>query len=559
MKIHISLSSFDMYSKKICFYYNNQEKISSYFGFILTLVYILASVILFILEIIKAFKRAELKVSDTTIYSKEMPIIDVDMDKLYFAFGLEYPNSANRYIDEQIYTAKITFFDKQKIKGKFETIVQKDLEFEKCNVDNFGKDYQNLFTKDELNNSYCLKNFNYTLTFAGSYKYDRITYIRIVINPCVNSTKNNFSCKPQEVIDEQINSGYFSIVLKDFGLNPSNYTSPKIPTLQDLYTTIDRRLSKNYIVNFGLTEIHTDKGIVNNQINKERYLQFRKVFENFSIRKEKDFHSGKSVILVQLRLEDTLLIQKRSYTKITEVFSRIGGYMQLMNTVFLLATSIINRIYSEIKIINGIFNFNIKENKMILKLKSLKNPTPIINFSKNNKKKNFFSSNIINNLSQFENQNRSNNNLIIKENSSNNNITFLNEYDKKKKNYSIKLNNNNKNFITFDNSKNESFKSRNNNNNDSKIERYSKYLNRDNIKNIFFSFSNNSKKDLNILDYNDDINLTILDYFCSGKKSKKNKYIQLFNKGNAFYRKKMDIVNVFTLLTILEDFIKRKV
>ena len=542
MKIHISLSSFDMYSKKICFYYNNQEKISSYFGFILTLVYILASVILFILEIIKAFKRAELKVSDTTIYSKEMPIIDVDMDKLYFAFGLEYPNSANRYIDEQIYTAKITFFDKQKIKGKFETIVQKDLEFEKCNVDNFGKDYQNLFTKDELNNSYCLKNFNYTLTFAGSYKYDRITYIRIVINPCVNSTKNNFSCKPQEVIDEQINSGYFSIVLKDFGLNPSNYTSPKIPTLQDLYTTIDRRLSKNYIVNFGLTEIHTDKGIVNNQINKERYLQFRKVFENFSIRKEKDFHSGKSVILVQLRLEDTLLIQKRSYTKITEVFSRIGGYMQLMNTVFLLITSIINKIYSEIKIINGIFNFNIKENKMILKLKSLKNPTPIIDYSKNSKKKDFFSSNIINNLSQFENQNRSNNNLIIKENSSNNNITSLNEYDRQKKNYSIKLNKNNKNYINFKNSKNGSFKSRNNNNNDSKIERYSKYLNRDNIKNIFFSFSNDSKKDLNILDYNNDINLTILDYFCSGKKSKKNKYIQLFNKGNAFYRKKMDIV-----------------
>ena len=40
--------------------------------------------------------------------------------------------------------------------------------------------------------------------------------------------------------------------------------------------------------------------------------------------------------------------------------------MQLMNTAFLLVTSIINRIYSEIKIINGIFNFNIKENKMIL-------------------------------------------------------------------------------------------------------------------------------------------------------------------------------------------------
>ena len=136
------------------------------------------------------------------------------------------------------------------------------MEFEKCNVDNFGKDYQNLFTKDELNNSYCLKNFTYNLTFAGSYKYDRITYIRIVIYPCVNSTKNNFSCKSQEVMDKQLNSGYFSIILKDFGLNPSNFTNPRIPTLQDLYTTIDRRLSKNYILNFGLTEIHTDKRII---------------------------------------------------------------------------------------------------------------------------------------------------------------------------------------------------------------------------------------------------------------------------------------------------------
>ena len=106
--MHISLENFDMYSKKICFYYNNQEKISSNLGYFFTLVYVLASVILFIFEIIKIIKRSELKVTDSTIYSKEIPIIDVDMDKLYFAFGLEYPNTANRYIDEGIYTAKLT-------------------------------------------------------------------------------------------------------------------------------------------------------------------------------------------------------------------------------------------------------------------------------------------------------------------------------------------------------------------------------------------------------------------------------------------------------------------
>ena len=155
MKSELSLANFDMYSKKICFFYNNHERMSSYYGFFLTLVYIFASLILFLSEIVKALQRKELKVYDTTIYAQEMPIIDIDINQFYFAFGLEYPRSAIRYIDETIYTAKITFFDKQKKNDDFVTVVEKDLDFEKCNVDNFGKEYQNLFVKDELNNSYC--------------------------------------------------------------------------------------------------------------------------------------------------------------------------------------------------------------------------------------------------------------------------------------------------------------------------------------------------------------------------------------------------------------------
>ena len=167
-----------------------------------------------------------------------------------------------------------------------------------------------------------------------------------------------------------------------------------------------------------------------------------------------------------------------------------------------------------------------------------------MDFSKNNKKLDFTSSNIINNLSQFENQNKSKNNLIIKENISNNNINSYNEFDKQKENYSIQLNNNKNNFVILENSKNESFKSKNNINNDIKASRYSKYFNRDNIKNICFSLSNKNKINLNIFNYNDDINLNILDYFCYVKNSNKYKYIELFNKGKDFYRKQMDIVNI---------------
>ena len=540
MKTKINYINFDMYSKKIGFYFNNHEKISSFFGLFLTILYILASFILFLYEIILVIKRKELKVYDTNIYSQEMPIIDVDIDQLYFAFGLEYPNTANRYIDESIYTVDITFLDRRKIKDEFITVYQQKLEIEKCKVENFGKDYQNLFVKDELNNSYCLKNFNYSLTFAGSYKYDRITYIRILVYPCANSTKNNFSCKPQEQIDSYFKSGYFSIVLKDFGLNPSNYSSPRVPTLQDLYTTIDKRFSKNYILNFGLTEVHTDTSLIKEQLNKEKYLQFRKVLETFSFRDEKDYLSGQSLILVQLRLEDTIYIQKRTYTKISEIFSFIGGYMQLMNTVFMLISTIINKIYSEIKIVKSIFNFNVKENKLTLKLKSINdlgkkfNCEIYENSSKNTKENK-------DNSEYEKNEFKSRNDLIIKENnfpsisfiniSNNNNINKI-------KNYSLRKTNNHLFSEDLKKTKCEAFQ-------------IGKNLKYNNFIKINSDINNkNYKKNK---DFGDDINMNIFNYLCSRKNSKYYKTIKLFNNGSIFFRKKMDIVHVFILLSILEN------
>ena len=438
MESKISLGKYDMYSKRIGFFFNKYEKIGSYFGLLLTLTYICASIILFIFQIIGVLKRNELKVYDTTIYAQEIPMIEVDINQLYFAFALEDPLTTNRFIDEGIYTAKVAFIEKAKKNDEFVTVNTTFLDIEKCNVENFGKNYQHLFMQNELSNSYCLKDFNYTLTFAGSYKYERITYIRLRIYPCVNSTKNNFTCKPQELIDRYLSSGYFSIVIKDFGLNPSNYSFPVLPTFQDLYTTIDKRIYRNYILNFGVTQIRTDTGLINENINVKKYLQYRREIQTFSFRDEEEYYAGKSVILVQLRLDDTIFVQTRSYTKISEIFSRIGGYMQLMNTAFLLISSIINKINSELKIINSILKLH-SLNEFNLKL----NP-------KYNKQLSFSSKGPIKDIKIIEYDNRSKNELIIKDND---NISVLNMQNDKKnnenQNYTIKINKN-KNIKSFE-------------------------------------------------------------------------------------------------------------
>ena len=116
MKSKINFTNIDLYSKKIGFFFNNSERIGSFFGFFLTILYIFISIILFIYQIIKTIQRKELKVYDTTIYSQEMPSIDVDINKLYFSFALENPKTADRFIDESIYTAKLAYIEQQKKK-----------------------------------------------------------------------------------------------------------------------------------------------------------------------------------------------------------------------------------------------------------------------------------------------------------------------------------------------------------------------------------------------------------------------------------------------------------
>jgi len=546
--------NFDMYARSPNFYFKNHDRINTCFGTLLTLVYIIVSLTLFIYHSIITIQRKNFKVHDSTIYGQEMPFIDLNSNILYFAFGLEDPLTMNRFIDDSIYIPKIVFVDKAKINDELVTVYQQNLEIEKCKVINFGENYQHLFLEDELNNSYCLKKFEQNLTLAGGYKYERFSYIRIRIYPCVNSSENNFSCKSQEEIDHFMSSGYFSIILKDIGLNPANYSIPVIPTLQDLYTTIDKRIYKNYILNLGVTEIHTDIGLFQEDIKTQKYLQFRKEMETFTFRNEEEYYQGKSVIIAQLKLDDNINVQTRSYIKIPEIFSTIGGYMQLMNTAFLLLTIIVNKFNLELKIINSIFKFNLKKKKLIMKLQKLNDyddlhisnisniHTPVVNFKK--------MTNITQHLDLLDNKSK---NSLMKENEINN-ISLLNFSEDKNE-----LDNNNKNKITIlkkhkrksnalpiENSKMENTKD--------KMSKKNLRLSQDHIKENGTNFNKkNIFNELSYKDFNDKIELNMFDYCCCHLVyEKRHKIIELYNITNSFYRKKLDVVNVFNLLLLIE-------
>ena len=295
---------FDIYSKRISFFYKNKEKLGSTFGFILTVLYVFISMILFFLYFFQTIMREEVSVSNSIIYPSEISSVNINNDIFYLAFGLEHPTKLTRFIDEGIYYPEVLFIEKIKENGEFIIKSETLLDIERCNEEKFGKEYQHYFTENELNNSYCLKDFN--LTLLGGLKYNKMSIIKINVYPCVNNTKNNKFCKPQDVIDKYLTSTYFSFLAKDIGFNPFNYSFPIVPIIQDLYTSIDKSYLKEYIMYFGIAQISTDNGLFTTNIKTENCVKYIRDFHSWSFIDKNYYLSGKEIFKAEIRLDINL-------------------------------------------------------------------------------------------------------------------------------------------------------------------------------------------------------------------------------------------------------------
>lgn len=108
--MNLNYLDFDMYSKKIGLYYLKKERLGSKFGFLLTIIYIVASLSLFFIYATDAIKHKTIRVHDSTIYPREAPSIKLDTNLFYFAFGIETTNDSTRFIDNRIYYPKVHFY-----------------------------------------------------------------------------------------------------------------------------------------------------------------------------------------------------------------------------------------------------------------------------------------------------------------------------------------------------------------------------------------------------------------------------------------------------------------
>ena len=544
--MNLKMSDIDIYGKKLGLYYKNKEKISSYFGITFTIFYIFISFGIFIFYTIQILNHADVQVHDSTIYSRDIPNINLNnSDLLYFAFAVEVPSVAIRFIDETIYTVKAIFYDCAKNdKGEFEMIESRDLVVEKCNQTKFGKNYQHLFTKGEFDNSYCISKLD--LVLIGGFIYDRLSMIRLHLFPCVNTTENNNHCKSQEIIDSFLAGGYFSIILKDIGLNPGNYSNPILPTLQNMYTTISKHFFKDLILFYEITEVKTDTGIFSESIEVQRFLKFDKRSESYFLRNEESYYKGESIAEIQIRLSDNIHVQNREYRKMHSAFAATGGYMQMLNTIFSILSIFPNKFFYDNIIVKNLFDFDVKKNRVISKYSRK-------NLSLSREKT----------LMQFKNLPETKEKNILR-------LKILNKDDvnneSKSDKGSRKFSKNEKQSVGK--SINVSAYEKMNNVSKNDVVPFSTDLHLFNKAKLVPIGRNKSsnlvkvRKDMDISEDNSSymhFNLNLFDYLCLGKCKQQNKNYLLFRKGTLIYKEKLDVINIFNSVLFSEKKSKEEI
>jgi hypothetical protein len=239
------------------------------------------------------------------------------------------------------------------------------------------------------------------------------------------------------------------------------------------------------------------------------------------------------------------------------VFATTGGYMQMINTIFLLLSLIPNKYLYDNLIIGNLFDFDITKNKIINKLfkknirfnsqrlrHELESPRSQKSFGSPRRANNILQESRIIYLKSMNNEN--------KEGSINND--YKSEKNKRNINKNYLRSDNSLNLSAYEKINNQSkieiqpFKNNSNIMNNNKI-----YSEKNKSKKIVFELKRRENSRMENRSYNFiNFKLNLIDYLFMGRFKEKNKTYNLFRKGIVIYKEKLDVINLFNCILFIE-------
>ena len=365
------LKNIDTFGRDITLYYKGKEKSKTYFGSAFTILYLSLYLTFLIYKLIKMLKKTDVTFYDSEIVPKERPFIQLNNDNFYGGFALEDPNTYDPFIDETIYTVKAFFKRAERSGGKWNWQV-KEIELEQCKMEKFGELYREKFIKKPMNKYYCFKEMNFKL--EGAFSYDAYSMFYIQFFPCINTTENNNHCKSLEEIDYYLDGTFLSLQMEDIELTPDNFKEPIRQTAQDVYTTVGKKLFKEFHIYLKIVNVETDVDffglyqIESKKVEKkEKFIKYDYSNAMTNIINNDIYKTGECFADMTIKLSNYVLTQKRTYVKLLDILGDVGGLMEVVLFVFKIISSFSTNLLFETSLVNSLFEFDLASNQVYIR------------------------------------------------------------------------------------------------------------------------------------------------------------------------------------------------
>ena len=315
------------------------------------------------------------------------------------------------------------------------------------------------------------------------------------------------------------------------------------------------------IVNIETDEDITGLNFFTDHIRKQQYIRYENSFLIASPLLYGDiFKTGGPIADVTLQLHAKVLTQKRQYTQLIDVLGDVGGLMEILYSFLNILASLITEVLYDRSLVNNLFSFDM--NRKYIVFKQAKNRKRERNEDRNmkdldredlnekNPKYQDFENN--KNIEIYSKENSGEQNIITK-----NGVSSSNKREIRKRNSNKKLNSRTSKTTLVQykekNSRNENAQS---DDNKLSIDENKNIISVNNVSNDPLEEDRvtnySSKKGLKNVDIS---NWLICCFWCSRKKNNVNKI--LFEEGSKLITSKLDILNMFIDLNIIETIQKQ--
>ena len=520
------LRRLDFFGKEPEFYIDGRDKQITFIGRLCTFIYIILYILIFSYKLYRMAARVDITFYDSYSNTDEVPTVKINQNNFTLVFGLNNKNGAP-FFDDTIYFPIAYFFNN----GNYQ-----EIEIELCDKNKLSEEIIEYFGSN-IDKYFCLKDTNFELKpFKNS--------LRIEIYPCIDLYEGENFCQSREFIDKYLNNLLFKIYLEDINLTPLNYSNPVKKKISFFNTEIFRNLGQYLYTEMQLVKVETLTNIIGfdffTEPKIEEFIKYDKelivTYPGYNVLDENNFYPA---TIFEIQLNDRILLEKREYINLIEVLGDIGGFFEIINSLFILICSVFVEIIYRKGITNNLFSFDIK--KRLILIKNPKNSSNKISEDNKSGEKNMHNPDI-NAFNNIKNKNKERK-MIIKSNFKNIN-TNLNEEDLAQKNNGSEIKSSRKE-IKLENIDFQSIK-----------KNYEEDIN----KNSLDDFKNYTQKDKNDQSNDNDwiidkiyLRNLLISKFCCVKKYKGKVYGIILKESMKLIKEKLDIFSIFRSICTIDN------